>query len=322
MSWSFTELDMANDADNTAVATFATIRNVKDSKLKMQSATSPKIEYSLDWNRIKGLKNLVFSDAKITCPIGELKREYVPEFLANVYTPFISKCLRHKMIFMSSKRSTVERRFGINPEISKSTFALIDDLHERGFKFIVAGGKVMSWFNNEVDPTNDFDLFFTNEEDRDVVIKEFESNNAWEVNPKGHVTECRLIAAPFTLVQIISKCFAEATHVLSEFDASACCLAYDGEFVYMLKGAIRALRKKQFKFINLPVRRSQFIRIEKYIKKGYSVSQSDWGIASLGFLMSLKDTPDTHDFMVLGEEYAGGGFNDETNECYNDWLAN
>jgi hypothetical protein len=90
----------------------------------------------------------------------------------------------------------------------------------------------------------------------------------------------------------------------------------------MLKGAIRALRKKQFKFINLPVRRSQFIRIEKYIKKGYSVSQSDWGIASLGFLMSLKDTPDTHDFMVLGEEYAGGGFNDETNECYNDWLAN
>jgi len=188
---------------------------------------------------------------------------------------------------------------------------------KKGYKFMLAGGKMIDFVNEQShqESTNDFDLFFTSK----IYQEEFTKmlvEDRWNIREMPHLVEA---TKGEVKVQIVKSVFACIEEVLLSFDFRACSIGCDGENIYYVDGAFEDVKEKVIKFHSVPARRNTFPRIHKYMNKGYKIYPPDWGIASLGFLLSMEHSQDRDISFFINREEASC---DATSNSYSDWLDN
>ena len=134
----------------------------------------------------------------------------------------------------------------------------------------------------------DFDLFFSNALRAAEVGLDLEARGFKMVFkcPKGELTTyIKLMEADFTdlsikpagyqtmKVQLITKNFySNAEQMLSTFDINAARFAYDGEFIYTDRSALRSAKKREVTLHNVTHPNATFKRMLKYRDKGFKIT--------------------------------------------------
>lgn len=144
----------------------------------------------------------------------------------------------------------------------------------RAYHVIVAGGAITSIFTNS--DINDVDMYFRSKRDlSDFLCNEMDSN--WVI---AHTDKAFLFKQNNIKIQAIHfKCFKTADDIFDTFDFTVCMGAYDfdkEEFVlhkdFIKHNAARMLRFNAgtaFPIVSA-------LRIQKYEKKGYTISKSEY----------------------------------------------
>lgn len=135
----------------------------------------------------------------------------------------------------------------------------------------LAGGSLRGLIDEE-DKLVDFDLFFSNSIRAAETSLYFEKEEYELVFkcPKGELTTFK---KKDVKVQLITKNFySDSFNLLSTFDLNAARFAYDGEFVYTDRAAIRAVKNKTTDLYTVTHPNATFKRMLKYRDKGYKIT--------------------------------------------------
>jgi len=183
-----------------------------------------------------------------------------------------------------AKIDTFRRRLGITSDITN----FIDDLYEAGYPCVLAGGKMIDFVRNlsSAESLNDYDLWcLTDEHRRRLNHWSFRSEfNLKAVMPyKPHVMEYTSQDGTKD-IQVIQRIYSTVDEILGMFDFRTCGIAYDGRYVYWLEGALKDTKNKELVMQCILPKAILAHRLQKYIRKGYTVSNVDFGLAAVAFL--------------------------------------
>ena len=204
--------------------------------------------------------------------------------LTSVFSPFLFAALPSSDV-ACAKLSSFKKRFKITSDILKP----IEELHAKGLKFILAGGKLVDFCNNKSfeDSTNDYDLWSSDEDNRDNLNDWINTLDASAgVVEKGHVIEFFYSNKKFQAIQAV---YAGPEDIIQNFDIRLCSIATDGEYVYWIKDALRDVLEKRLVVMNVQANKGSVLRVQKYIQRGYNISGPDFALASLSCLMSFDN---------------------------------
>lgn len=201
--------------------------------------------------------------------------EDCPEFSnLNMIRPLVSELITYnnKHIFMCSV-DKFKKRFKIDND--NEIFDILDELDKSGANPVLAGGKLISWLNGERNSKNDFDLFFTSEQDPQKFqefcdkredIKFFE--NVVYLSEWMHKDKNKL--------QVIVKHHSCIEDIIEGFDLLCCCIAYFKGNIYWIKGAVTDARRKRIRLNRISESASSGIRRAfKYAAKGFEIKIPD-----------------------------------------------
>lgn len=216
------------------------------------------------------------------------------EALMTIFAPFVSTVYNKNVVLMRARKDVFKRRLGITSDILE----YIDNLHKEDMPCILAGGKLIDFVNNVPfsESVNDYDLWSVTEQEYFKLCHGLGSSKSFKaLANKGHVSDWIDKKADRKL-QVINNIYAEPFDVLLCFDIRACAVAYDGEYIYWVKGALKDIKQKKITILNMGPRRTTFVRIEKYLKRGYSIDVPDLGLAAITFLGSMTNNHNTFEF--------------------------
>jgi len=145
---------------------------------------------------------------------------------------------------------------------------ILDELKE--FNCWVAGGAVLSYIDNR--PINDFDIYFTNKEDR---RKCFDYLKAKE----GIVTVnndiiIRMLYNNKTL-ELTTNYYESPQHCVDDYDYSVCGIGVDCEKVYKVDNFYDGWRNKLLVLNNIQNPVKNLIRMQKYLRRGYRMTETE-----------------------------------------------
>lgn len=198
--------------------------------------------------------------------------------LTKLYWPHIKNLKPSKNIILSCPLDTFIKRFKITSNVLDPVIDII-----KKHKLLIAGGKLIDFFENKTldESTNDYDLFQIRE-----------SNNI-DLTSLGFIPSTNLDYLKEWIkdgikIQHIFKLYACPEHIIEEFDIRACAICTDGYRIYWIKGALRDIRNKKIILTNPKINHNVFLRIIKYIKKGYDINIPDLTLASICLLDSIS----------------------------------
>jgi hypothetical protein len=193
-------------------------------------------------------------------------------------------------------------------------FKFVDSFYDKKLEPVLAGGKLVDLLLGKkfLPDENDVDFFFLSEQSRvDVedylnkqihveVMFDGELTSQYDVKKDinikqtadfNHVSEYDYVYNDMTYkLQIIKKEHAFVDEILENFDIRACAIAYFHGRIYWLKGALKDIKYKKINFIT--IRResyTSYLRIIKYVKKGFTVSTGNMLLTSIQMLQFLLD---------------------------------
>jgi hypothetical protein len=134
------------------------------------------------------------------------------------------------------------------------------------FNFWIAGGSIKDYFFKT--KIKDFDLFFPNQFEMEKMLNHFKDRN--EV--KFEVDKVANIVIKGRVYQIVKKnFFQDPIDTISNFDFTVCCGAVDRENFYCDDNYFIDLASKKLMVNNLTFPVDSIRRMQKYIKKGFSI---------------------------------------------------
>jgi len=240
--------------------------------------------------------------------LGKVKNEVIdlshlvvecPELrsvLTTIFAPFIKTALTCNRTICSSKIEIFNKKFKIESDILK----ILEPLKKKGIDFILAGGKMIHYFENKKidESVNDYDIFVKSSKEA-ITLNDFfalESKDIFNEMPiiiyKPNLTEF-FFQENNLRFQVMFEPYSCAEEVISMFDIRACAIATDGKKIYWMKNTLHDIRKKKLIFLNLRENKTVFLRIHKYQNYGYALSLPDMGLAALSFLLPMI-SPNNH----------------------------
>ncbi|EPS41484.1 hypothetical protein H072_4612 [Dactylellina haptotyla CBS 200.50] len=135
------------------------------------------------------------------------------------------------------------------------------------------------WYHEKIAPSSDVDLFIYGTKDEDVAIKRMESieatirdNLLWETTSIRTKNTITIVSQyPNRHIQIVLRLYSSISEILTGFDVSCACVAYDGSQVYANPRAI-ASWMLQCNDVDLTRRSPSYeFRLSKYRRRGFEV---------------------------------------------------
>lgn len=220
----------------------------------------------------------------------------IEEHLEKLYAPMIKELTMFDNPIKCFSVENFKSKMKINSDILDG----LEELKSLGCSFILAGGKVRDWIKNvsTYSSKNDYDLWFLDERSWDIANEYFETTFKGmlkrRIEIKPHVTEYYIREDTYTWkFQLVRGKYGSVEDLLSDFDFSCCSVAYDGENIYCAKYALRDIFDKRIRFQKLKPNRNIFVRVEKYLRKGYFIKHGDYAIASIGLLSTINNDSDS-----------------------------
>lgn len=131
----------------------------------------------------------------------------------------------------------------------------------------IAGGALRDYFSIGY-PQSDIDVFFPDETQYSL-LKSFLEEQGYEVQYENDkVCVFFINKHKFDLVKVF---FNDPRATIAEFDFTVCCCAVDKNDVYMHADFFPDLARRRLIINKLPFPLSTLQRLQKYIKKGYSI---------------------------------------------------
>jgi hypothetical protein len=226
--------------------------------------------------------------------VQALKKQDPNFSLGKLFSPHITKFVNYTpKLCISSNLDKMSRRLKLTPD--SAILGLMDEFYEAGLNPVLAGGKVISYLNGEKfeDSQNDYDLFFTSEEDLSAFKRYcrkrakadglYKDHVIQEITSLSHVTEYLFTSKvidefnkPIVVkIQIVHKIASCVEEIIENFDIRCCAVAYFKGDIYWIKGALRDIRDKKATLLTPRNDIKVFLRILKYYKKGYEVAIPD-----------------------------------------------
>lgn len=190
----------------------------------------------------------------------------------------------------------LDRRMSYVHEKDKGLVKLLDlDIVEGPW---LAGGAVLSWYNNEPVGLGDFDIFFKDLRQFDEMFGRLMRSHATIVYTSENALTLHLtIDDDVKRIQLIRKrYFQSATDVLSQFDFTVCQLVTDGWNIGAGDKTYEHIKEKKIALAN-PASRAIIKRIIKYTSYGYNPDRE--------LIQTIIDNPDDYDwqFNNVDENY-------------------
>ncbi|KAK6538841.1 hypothetical protein TWF694_010406 [Orbilia ellipsospora] len=135
------------------------------------------------------------------------------------------------------------------------------------------------WYHDKLAPSSDVDLFIYGTKDEQVAIKRMEAieatirdNLLWETTTIRTKNTVTIVSQyPNRHVQIVLRLYSSISEILTGFDVSCACVAYDGKQVYASPRAI-ASWMLQCNDVDLTRRSPSYeFRLSKYRRRGFEV---------------------------------------------------
>ncbi|KAF3909580.1 hypothetical protein AA313_de0205684 [Arthrobotrys entomopaga] len=135
------------------------------------------------------------------------------------------------------------------------------------------------WYHDKLAPSSDVDLFIYGTKDEQVAIKRMEAieatirdNLLWETTTIRTKNTVTIVSQyPNRHVQIVLRLYSSISEILTGFDVSCACVAYDGKQVYASPRAI-ASWMLQCNDVDLTRRSPSYeFRLSKYRRRGFEI---------------------------------------------------
>jgi predicted oxidoreductase len=151
-------------------------------------------------------------------------------------------------------------------------YIILDKL--KGIKCWVAGGSIASYFGKHT-IDGDVDIFFPNKEEFDKAYNRLISTPD-DMNQYGKLIfkNDRVVTIEYNkhIIQLVSAHFYDnPKECINSFDFTITCAAIDGKILYTLDTFWIDLAGRRLVINKLPYPLSTLQRMQKYIKKGYSI---------------------------------------------------
>lgn len=162
----------------------------------------------------------------------------------------------------------------------------------------LAGGSVLSWYNNEPVGLGDFDIFFKDLKQFDEMFGRLMRNHATIVYTSENALTLHLtVDDDVKRIQLIRKnYFQSAEDVINHFDFTICQLATDGWNIVASDKTYEHIREKKI-VLSKPASRTLVKRLIKYVSYGYT--------PEIELVQTMIDNPDDYDwqFNNIDENY-------------------
>lgn len=139
----------------------------------------------------------------------------------------------------------------------------------------LAGGSVLSWYNNEPVGTGDFDIFFKDLRQFDEMFGRLMRNHASIIYTSENALTLHLtVDDDLKRIQLIRKTyFQSAKDVIDHFDFTICQLATDGFSIVAGDKTYEHIKDRRIA-LDKPAARSLVKRLIKYVSYGYKPDQA------------------------------------------------
>lgn len=137
--------------------------------------------------------------------------------------------------------------------------------------FFIAGGAITSFLSG--DKIKDFDLFFKSRKDAFLTLIKLRKDFEFKLHfsTKEAIKGSILLDGIRVNIDIVKRTFNDPFDCIKMFDFTVCCFAVDSDTFYYHENAAFDLLRKKLVVNNLPFPVSSTRRMNKYIKKGFSV---------------------------------------------------
>jgi len=143
---------------------------------------------------------------------------------------------------------------------------ILNDMDKMNCNVWIAGGAVRDYFSIG-HPTSDIDMYFPDDVNFDIA-------NAWfsEAGKKLFSND-RLVSYMYNKhrYELIKIHFSSPKETIDAFDFTVCCAAIDKDSVYMHDTFFIDLARRRLVINKLPYPLSTLQRMQKYIKKGFTI---------------------------------------------------
>lgn len=174
----------------------------------------------------------------------------------------------------------------------------------------ISGGSVVDLVNGSENISGDIDVWVKNYyhfndivgklRDADSVSPSYaEYKGLFGLEDNIQIIKCDAVEGQcnFTLKQSINA------GSIGKYDFRLCSIAYDGtSFVWKL-GALGDVNKKRIILQSEKASRNAGLRLQKYIQRGYSISNIDYLLNSLNMLKSLVDTREVFNRFIIDPKF-------------------
>lgn len=226
---------------------------------------------------------------------GDRESPSMSRLMEKVYSPMI----KNLTMFDNPISMVPVEKFKSRLKINSNVLDPLDELKSIGCNFVLAGGKLRDFVSSRdiSSSFNDYDLWFLDEKSWDLANEYFDTTFRLHCRRKktikSHVVEYTVEEDGYTWnIQLVRGKYGSVEDLISDFDFSCCSIAYDGENIFYAKYALRDIVDKRIRFQNYRPNKNVFVRVEKYLKKGYFIRHGDYAIASIALLSNVENHPD------------------------------
>ena len=152
----------------------------------------------------------------------------------------------------------------------------------------VAGGALRDYFiEGNCDTSKDIDVFFQNEDDFKKASLYLNKITGSDFS-NGDVTNFTINQRKIQLIGLHN--FKNPKETIDSFDFTICCAAVDKQTVYFSEKFLDDIKKKELIIQKLPYPIGTLKRLQRYVKKGFTMSESN--LCKLALAISEIDTDD------------------------------